>query len=308
MSITSTSTSAFFDRATLDLTSLRVQAEDLQSQISTGQRLRQSSDDPLAASRLRHLARTDTLAKVDTAAANRATSDLNLADTALSQFANYVIRTKELATQAASSTLTPGQRASIGSELADIQKNLVSMANTRDSAGNALFGGDTAGDAYSIDPITGVSSYIGNGTAGQLALGDGQSVSRTLTGPEFLEFKDAAGNPTDLMTVVKDLATALLAGGTTAAGAARTALDTLGNGLDAITTAQTIVGSRLSWIDLNTERQTAMAEARASEQADVGSTDTTAAIVRLQELSTVLQASQASFAKLSSLSLFDVLR
>lgn len=307
MSISATSTSAFFDRATLDLTSLRAQAEDLQSQISTGNRLLQSSDDPLAASRLRSLARTETLAKIDTAAANRATSDLNLADAALGQFAGYVTRAQELATQAASSTLTPSQRASIGSELGQIEQNLVALANTRDSAGNALFGGDTAGDAYQVD-TAGNASYIGNGTASQLALGDGQSVSRTFTGPEFLSFKDKAGNSTDLMAVVKGLADALQAGGPTAAGAARTALDTLGNGLDAITTAQTIVGSRLTWIDLNTERQTAMAEARASEQADVGATDTTAAIVRLQELSTVLQASQASFAKLSSLSLFDVLK
>ena len=298
MSISATSTSAFFDRATLDLTSLRAQAEDLQSQISSGQRLLQSSDDPLAASRLRTLARTDTLSKVDTAAANRATSDLNLADAALGQFANYVTRAQELATQAASSTLTSSQRASIGSELGQIQQNLVALANTRDSAGNALFGGDTAGDAYQVDPATGAASYMGTGTASQLALGDGQSVSRTFTGPEFLNFKDKAGNPTDLMVVVKGLADALQAGGPTAAGAARTALDTLGNGLDAITTAQTIVGSRLSWIDLNTERQTTMAEARTAEQADVGGTDTTAAIVRLQELSTVLQASQASFAKL----------
>lgn len=308
MSISSTSTSAFYDRATLDFTSLRTQAEDLQTQISSGERLLQSSDDPLAASRLRSLARTEMLAQVDTAAANRASADLNLADAALGQLANYVIRSKELATQAASTTLTTSQRASIGSELVEIQKNLVSLANTRDSAGNALFGGDTSGDAYSIDAVTGVASYIGNGTAGQLALGDGQSVSRTFTGPEFLEFKDAAGNPTDLMAVVKGLADTLQTGGTGAATAARTALDTLGNGLDAITTAQTIVGARLSWIDLNTERHTAMAEARAAEQADVGGTDTTTAIVRLQELSTVLQASQASFAKLSSLSLFDVLR
>jgi len=46
---------------------------------------------------------------------------------------------------------------------------------------------------------------------------------------------------------------------------------------------------------------------RASEQTDVGSVDPTAAITQLQQIMTVLQASQASFVKLSGLSLFNVM-
>lgn len=307
-SIFSTSTSAFYDRATLDLNSLRTQAEKLQTQISSGNRLTTSSDDPLAASRLRALQRSDALGQVDTAAANRASSDLNLADSALTQFSNYIVRIKELATQAATGTLPDTQRAAIGSELGQIQKDLVNLANTRDSNGHALFGGDVAGDAYTVDPTTGVASYAGNGAAGELSLGDGQTVTRSLTGPEFLEFKDKAGNTTDLMSLVKNLADALKAGGPASQALASTSLDTLSNALDSVTTAQTVVGSRLTWIDMTVERQTAMAQTRASEQSDIGGTDTTEAVVRMQELATVLQASQASFAKLAGLSLFDVLR
>lgn len=308
MSIFATSTSAFFDRATLSLTSLRAQADEVQTQISSGNRLTTSSDDPLAASRLRALDRADSMAKVDTAAANRATSDLNLADSALTQFANYITRAKELATQAATATISPAQRASIGSELTQIGKDLVSLANTRDSSGHALFGGDTADGAYEVDAATGVVSYVGNGTAGDLDLGDGQTVTRSLTGPEFLSFKDAAGADTDLMAVIKALGDAMQTGGATAQAAARGALDSLSNGLDAITTAQTVVGSRLAWIDLNTTRQTAMSETRLAEQSDLGDTDTSVALVKLQELSTALQASQASFVKLANLSLFDLLK
>jgi len=307
-SIFSTSTGAFYDRATLDMNGLRTQAEKLQTQISSGNRLTTSSDDPLAASRLRALQRADTLGQVDEAAANRAMSDLNLADTALTQFSNYIVRIKELATQAATGTLPDGQRAAIGSELTQIERDLVNLANARDSNGHALFGGDAAGNAYTVNPATGLAGYVGNGTAGELALGDGQTVTRSLTGPEFLSFKDKAGNPTDLLTVVKNLADALATGGATSQAAAGASLDTLTNALDSVTTAQTVVGSRLTWIDMTVERQTAMAQTRAGEQADVGGTDTTEAVVRMQELATVLQASQASFARLASLSLFDVLK
>ncbi len=307
MTIASTSTSAFFDRATIDMASLRAQAEKLQGQISSGAKLTTSSDDPLAALRLRSLSRSDVLGKIDTAAAQRATVDLNLVDTALNQFANYTIRAQELATQAASSTLSPTQRASIGSELAQIHGGLVSLANTRDSAGKALFGGDSPGAAYQLN-AAGSASYIGTGTPGTLSLGDDQGVARSLTGPEILNFNDPAGNPTDLLTVLKSLADTLQAGGAGAAAAASTALGSLTNGLDAITTAQTIVGSRLTWIDLSTERQQAMGEARTSEQADIGAPDLASSLARLQQLSTVLEASQASFAKLAGLSLFDLIR
>jgi flagellar hook-associated protein 3 FlgL len=308
MSIFATSTSAFYDRSTQNLGSLRGQAEALQTQISSNSKLTKSSDDPLAASLLRSLARQDAMGTVDMAAADRATIDLNLTDTALSQFATYVTRAQELATQAASSLLPAAQRASIGTELAQIHTGLVSLANTRDSAGHALFGGDSPGDAYQLNATTGLAEYIGTGSAGQLSLGDGQTVSRTLTGPEILSFKDPAGNQTDLMAVIKSLSDALSGGAASTAAAASTALGALGNGLDAITTAQTVVGSRLSWIDLSTQRQQTMSEARSSEQADIGAPELGSALARLSELSTVLEASQASFSKLANLSIFDVLR
>lgn len=306
MSIFSTSTSAFFDRSTLDLTALRARAEDLQSQISSGNRLSTSSDDPVAASRLRALQRSDKLATVDVAAANRAISDLNLADSAMTEFSNFIIRAQELTTQAANSTLTDQQRAGIGTELSQIHGNLMALANTRDSSGHALFGGDTSGDAYQIDSTTGYAKYVGTGTAGELALGDGQKVSRSFTGPEFLNF-NAGATGTDLMKVIKDLGDQLIAGGTGAGAAAKAALDPLNTALQSVTTAQTIVGSRLNWIDLTTQRQLAMGEQRASEQTDIGSTDVTAAITQLQELTVVLQASQLSFSKLANLSLFSVI-
>jgi flagellar hook-associated protein 3 FlgL len=307
MSIFATSTSAFFERSTQSLSALRGQAEELQNQISTNSKITRSSDNPLAASQLRSLARADAIGTIDTAAANRATVDLNLTDTALGQFASYVTRAQELATQAASSLLPPAQRASIASELAQIHKGLVGLANTRDSAGHALFGGDSPGDAYALD-AAGNASYVGSGSAGQLSLGDGQTVSRSLTGPEFLTFNDPAGNPTDLMSVIKALSDTLASGAASTASAASTALGSLANGLDAVTTAQTVVGSRLSWIDFSTERQQAMSEARASQQEDIGAPELGSALARLQQLSTVLEASQASFSKLANLSLFDFLR
>ncbi|MFY7838301.1 MAG: flagellar biosynthesis protein FlgL [Novosphingobium sp.] len=300
-----TSTSAFFERSLTNLSALRSQAEETQAEMSSGERLQRSSDDPVAASRLRQLARAEAFDAIDSTATDRATSDLTLADDALTQMTTFVTRLQELTTQAASSTLSDSQRAGIGEEVAQIRDNLVAIANTRDGAGNALFGGESAGVAYTLD-AAGNATYAGTATAGTLSLGGGQTVSRGLTGPEFIQFQ-SGGASVDLLAMTKDLADALQSG-TGGAAAANAALSTLSDGLNAITTAQTVVGTRLNWIDLNTDRRTALAELRTTEQADIGGADLTESIARLQNTMLVLEASQASFSKLANLSLFSVLR
>lgn len=299
--MTIVSTSAFYDRARLEIGSLRQRAERLQSSIGRGERLTRSSDDPVAASQLRGLMRAEALAKIDTANSARATSDLGLADTALSSFAAYVTRAIELATQAANGTLTASQRAGIGQELAQLHGNLFALANSRDSAGHALFGGETAGQAYTM--TAGTVTYAGTASAGELSLGEGLTVTRGLTGPEFLNF-----GATDLFQTISTLAADLQGGAADPQAAARSALGTLDAGLDSIATAQTVIGTRLAWIDLTTERRSQVSEQRASEQADLGGTDIAATITELQQAMTVLEASQASFTKLASLSLFDLIR
>lgn len=303
--MSSVSTQAFYDRFNLDMAGLRQRAVALQASIGSGQRLDRSSEDPVAAARLRALGSRDASAAIDLTLSARGSADLTLADSALQSFAESTIRAKELATQAANGVLTAEQRAGIATELNQISQELVRLANSRDSAGHALFGGETSGDAYVTDP-SGSAVYVGTASAGELPLGDGQQVTRGLTGPEFLNFT-AGGAPTDLFKVVQGLAAALITG-TDPAQSARDALGALDAGLERIATNQTIVGTRLNWIDLNVERQTQMKQLRSQEQADLGGTDLGEAVSRLQQTMTVLEASQASFARLASLSLFNLLR
>lgn len=300
--IISTSTSAFYERSVQDMTSLRKQAEALQASLGSNQKLSRSSDDPVTASRLRVLTRADKLANIDETNANRATADLTLTDSALSSFATFITRARELATQAATGTLTPTQRSTIGVELDQIYGNLVTLANARDSAGHALFGGESAGDAYQLD-ASGNAVYIGTASSGELPISEGQTVQRGLTGPEFLNF-DAGSGPTNLLAVVKDLARELQVGADPQ-GSANASLTALGKGLEAVTTGQTLVGSRLSWIDLTTERRTNLGELRADEQEQIGAPDIGATIAQMQQLMVVLEASQAGFTKLAGLSLFN---
>lgn len=305
MTILSTSTSAFFDRARSEMTLLRARSEKLQAQIGSEARLSRSSDDPVAASRLRNLARTDMLSNIDSSNAKHATTDLNIADATMSDIARAVIRAQELAGQAATGIVSDAQRATIGKEIGSIYDTLLSLANTRDASGHALFGGENATEAYTLD-AQGYPTYAGTPRTGELPLGDGQTVAPSMTGPEFLSFQ-VNGVNTDLLTTVKALAEALQGGSADGAAVARGSLDALAAGLESVTTGQTVIGTRLAWIDLTSERRTNLGELRADEQKDVGGIDLASSIARLQEMMTVLEASQASFSRLSQLSLFNQL-
>ena len=299
------STGAFFERSTRQIGTLRSQAETLQKSIGTGERLERSSDDPVAAARLRMLARQERIGEIDTRNSQLAEADLSLTDQALGSVADIVIRVRELAVQASSATLSDEQRSAIGVEIGSLRDNLVLLSNSRNLAGHALFGGKAAGPAY-VDNGT-AAQFVGTADVAPLEIGEGQTVEPGLTGPEVFDFTASAG-PTDLFAVLGGLAAALTAGGLAASEAASSALADLDVGLEKVTTAQTVIGARLNWIDLMSERREITGERMAEERADVGGADIAATMTRLQETLTVLEASQASFVRLANLSLFSMLR
>lgn len=299
------STGAFYERGTRQIGTLRARAENLQQQIGSGERLERSSDDPVAAARLRMLARSERISSVDTRNSQLAEADLALTDQTLGAVADLVIRVRELAVQASATTLSDEQRAAIGIEIEGLRGNLVLLANSRNVTGHALLGGQATGAAY-VDNGTSVN-FVGTAGATPLEIGDGQSVVPALTGPEIFQF-DVGGVGTDLFSVLGNLAGALSTGGTGAVTASSNALAVLDAGLAKVTTAQTVVGARLNWVDLMTERREKNAERVADERSAVGGADIAVTMSRLQETLTVLEATQASFVRLANLSLFSILR
>ena len=165
------STGAFYERGSRQIGALRAQAESLQQQIGTGERLERSSDDPVAAARLRTLSRNDRMASVDTRNSQLAEADLSLTDQTLTSIGDLVVRVRELAVQASSSTLSDEQRGAIGVEVASLRENLVLLANSRNISGHALLGGQASGSAY-VDNGTGVQ-FVGTATVTPLEIGEG---------------------------------------------------------------------------------------------------------------------------------------
>lgn len=303
MTAITNSTLAFYRRTASQMGDLRGQAEALQQQLSTGQRLSRSSDDPVAASRLRSLDRADRLGEIDAVNAARAAQDLGLVSSALESIGADIIRARELALWAASDTVGDTERASIAAELDQLRLRLMATANSPDTSGNALFGGEASGKAYELG-AGGVISYVGSPASGSIDLGQGQAITRGLTGPEVLNF-NAGGTPTDIFAFLATLSAAINGGSPDPAGAARDGLAGLDEALDTLTRSQTVVGTRLAWIDVIQDRQVDQAASRATQKADTGGVDLAGTIAQMQQLLTVLEASQAGFTRLAGLSLFD---
>ncbi len=303
MSFITNSSLAFHNRSLAQMSETRRDVETMQSQLASGQRLSRSSDDPVAAAQARMLERAQRLAEMDGKNAVRANDDLSLAGSALQSIGEDLARIKELAVWAGNDTVSDEQRASIGQEIAQVRLGLLAAINARDVGGSSLFAGEVAGDAYAMDG-NGDATYLGTAQSSVLLLGEGQSVQRGLTGPEVFDFT-SAGQPQNLLAFVKTLADALQGSAADPGVAARDALSGLDDALDVITRSQAIIGARIAWVDTIQGRQEVRSEARAAAQQETSGVDYTSTIARLQQALTVLEASQAGFARLSSLTLFD---
>ena len=293
-------TSLFFDRARTAMTALSGRADALSTQISTGRKLSQPSDDALAYSRLRGLARQSADGTAYAGNLAVAASVLSTADTTLTSIRAKVTHAQELAVQANNGTLSDANRRSIGEELSGIAETLASLAATTDTRGQPLFGG--ADGAAALTGNADGSHTLATGSVPSIPIGDGQSVAPSVTAAALFAF-----GGTDTIKVVADFARTLKAGGSLGT-AGSDAIAALATGAALVDTAQASVGARAARVELEQASQTAAATERESLRSGLEDTDLTAAITELQKTMTTLQATQASFSKLSSLSLFDYIR
>ena len=301
MTIGSLSTSLFYDRTSSAMTALTAQSDKLNTQISTGKKLSAASDDVVAYQKLRTIA-TDT-ADTSAAQANITTAQgvLTSADTALTSMTSQLQRASELTVQARNGTLNDSDRAAIATELSSIADELTSLANGKDQRGQPLFSGSGSGDAVTTNADG--THTLASGTTPTIPIGGGQSVQPSESATSVLGLPGGR----NAIDVIAALATTLKAGGDTA-GALDGAMTDLSTASTSVTDVQASLGARGARLDVETSRLTTVATDREAARSSLEDTDPTQAILQLQKTMTVLQATQASFTKLSSLSLFDYLK
>ncbi|MEO0464061.1 MAG: flagellar biosynthesis protein FlgL [Pseudomonadota bacterium] len=305
MSFVSNATGAFYERSLGQMNGLRGSLERLQTQISTGVRLERGSEDPAAASRLRTLARTERLSEVQEDNADKLARDLTEAGDEVLGVANLLSRARELAIRAANDTTGESGRTAIAEELAQLELELFDRANASTLTGEPLFAGTAAGPAF-VRAADGTVTYNGNTDIASVPVAPGTELERGVPGSQVFQF-NVNGTPTSAFEVLSSLSAALQPGTANPGAAAQAAIEGLDAAIDTTTRNQTVLGTRLAWVEVIQDQQTNRALSVDEQQSDLGDTDLGKAVARLQQTLTALEASQASFTRVANLTLFNAL-
>ncbi len=306
MSSITNSAGSFFNRSLSQMADLRSGIERTRSQIATGRRIERGSEDPAAAAQLRSVARREALAKVEGDNAARLGQDLGAASNELEAVTLLLQRARELTLQAASTPTGDRARQAIAFELEQLGQQLFSRANATSLTGEPLFAGQSSVAAFTRDAAGNVT-YAGTPNSGAVPIAPGTAIERGLPGNEVFEFS-LGGSPSSAFAVLGNLTAALQGGAPDPVAAANAAIAGIDTALDTVSRAQTIFGTRMAWVEQVEEQQGERGIALAQQRSRVGDTEVADAVARLQQSLTALEATQAAFARVSSLTLFDALR
>ncbi|MEO8811222.1 MAG: flagellar hook-associated protein FlgL [Rhodanobacter sp.] len=148
---------------------------DLNTQLSSGKRINQPSDDPVGAARALDLSHQI----ADTAQYQRnitaANARLGLEDQSLSNTSNVLDRVRTLLLQATNGTQTDQTRGDIAAEMAQLREQMLGQANSQDSQGEYIFAGNRTGTQPFVSQNA--VSYQGDDGQRMVAAGAGLQVS-----------------------------------------------------------------------------------------------------------------------------------
>lgn len=293
------STTQLYDRSANLMAKLSAKANGLQTQIATNSRIAAPSDDVAAWTQLTGLKQA---ASDDTAYGTNlklAGSLLQQTDTAMSSIETQLQQGIELAVQANGGALSADNKATLATQFANIRDTLAGIAGQSDLRGGPLFGA-------TVDAAAAPSATFANiQDPSAIPIGDGQTVQATESAARVFQVRLPSGRTSDAFAILQRLSDALTSGSDP--DAIKSASDDLNAALDQVTAVHGAVGARASRVDLEQARLTSVATDRAATRSSLEEPDITATITELQKTMTVLQATQASFTRLSALSLFDYL-
>ena len=150
------SSSMIYDSAASGINRQTAGLLKVQQQLTSGRRILTPGDDPVAAARALEVSQANDVVSQFGKNQDAAMGALGLEEVQLAHAQDLLQRVRELAVQAGSTSLTPTARKGIATELRGTYDQLLGIANTKDAAGNHLFGGymsDTIPFGGSIDAL-----------------------------------------------------------------------------------------------------------------------------------------------------------
>ena len=304
------STAYIFDRASTQMSNATNALSKSQAQIAQGKQILNASDAPDQAAAINRLQSTIGRHDSYSKALDSVQGRLDLESTTLSSASDVLVRIKELTVQANNGTQGTISLAAIAAEMKGLRDQLLSLGNSRDTSGNYIFSGSKVSTpAFQADK-EGLVSYRGDQTLTRVAIGDERKLALNRPGSAaFVRVvrQDAGTGEAkgvgffqaidDLMAAVKDNNKAGMQQGLGE-------MDALHNG---VVLAQADVGTSMKVV----EQQGAVLDdtklTLKTALSNLQDLDMSTAVTQMQKQMVSLEAAQASFAKISQLSLFKYL-
>ncbi len=271
-----------------------------QQQISSGKKITNASDDPLAAAQIeKTLTRMERLQVSQRALASQREALLHI-ETELGTATELLQRFRELTVQAGNVGLSGSDRSSLVFEMQGLRDQLLVLANRVDTHGQALFGSLGSPQRPFSANAQGVSF---NAISGQWApRGDG--LPSTLDGQALFEGQVSIFSTFDTLMVGIDQA------GSGAIGLSQTlnqGLSQLDLGIDRFLSARALVGSWLNRADAINGAQESSALGLESQRSRLEDVDLVQAVSDLNSQQLGYEAALKSYAQIQRLSLFNYL-
>jgi flagellar hook-associated protein 3 FlgL len=269
---------------------------EVQRQISTGKRIFQPSDDPTGVRvslSLRNL--RSGLQQYDKNL-QMAKGFLGFSETALSEVGDLLKRSYQLAVQGASSATEQNGREAMISEVNEIQKRILELANSTGPYGEYLF----AGQATQTKPFTvagGVLTY--NGDDNDMQVEASPTDTLVMNTPGRLLFSQIYQRLEDLKTNLQGGDIGALSG---------ISIPDLQASLDQIQKTRGIIGAKIQTVEAFADNYARRSEELSSSIADVEEVDLTEAIVNYQKAQTAYSAALQVAARGFNLSLMDFIK
>lgn len=258
---------------------------DLQTQISTGQRIGRPSDDPAAHARIAAIRRE----RADNAASQtsvaRASALSSRADNSIASAQQLMDQASEALLAAASGTTSADARLIAAEALRGMAQDMRRLADTRDPSGAPLFG-----------DVQATSVPVGEDVI--QAVPARQSVFSVTIGGQSVDLADAISAAADRLSQAAGDVAYTATDDIAAFAAANTQLNVARTSIG-------FTGQRLE--ELSTRLETRDVDLSIAHGA-LADTDIAEAIARITAQQTSLQAAQAMFARINQSGLFDLLR
>ncbi|QCA04791.1 flagellar hook-associated protein FlgL [Pantoea vagans] len=316
------STNMIFEQQVRGITDSQASWLKVGEQLSSGRRVTNPSDDPIAASRAVVLTQTQQQGEQYALARTFAEQGLSLEDNTLKGVTNGIIAAQGLIVNGSTGTLSDDDRGSIATQLEGVRAQLLNLANSKDANGRYIFSGYKTDSAPFVDKAgTGVSYAGGTDAITQkvdtsrtmTVAHTGDSIFMSITGNATKE-PDGSASETNLFKMLDSAIAALKVPQDDADAATKQtfqdAMDKtnrgLGNALNNVSTVVSEIGTQLGEIDTLNAQGDDRKVIYSSQMSDLVNVDLTEAASSYTMQQTALQASYKTFTDMSKMSLFQM--